>query len=376
MPCTRLRFPLRPALGALVAAGLLLSGAVSGEPIASGLALESALPDAPPSASRFRLGDAGLLSPDGPTSGDAAFRLDPSEEKSAAPSGAGAAKWSSEPSTTESPKRDRSTLVAAGFTGLFLGLEYLAFWQSAELADEFQWANEGWFDPDTYTGGADKASHLVGGYIAGRVLESALKWGGSPDGKAQLLSASLIAVTGTLIEVGDAYHGFGFSWQDAVITAGGGVIGSVLAHYKLDDTVTMRFGKVGIDYPDDPSKVIADPNHYSGEIYTLDVRGAGLFPRMKKEPGLARYLMASVTYGTKGYPWVEQEYRQRRLGLEIALDTYEIGLALGVRKDSWWGGPLLAVLRYFRIPYTGIGVQYEFNSRKWLGPNSFHDFDR
>ena len=63
------------------------------------------------------------------------------------------------------------------------------------------------------------------------------------------------------------------------------------------------------------------------------------------------------------------------LATRIALPSW-IGLALGVRKDSWWGGPLLAVLRYFRIPYTGIGVQYEFNSRKWMGPNSFHSFDR
>jgi len=68
--------------------------------------------------------------------------------------------------------------------------------------------------------------------------------------------------------------------------------------------------------------------------------------------------------------------RQRRVGFEVALDTYELGLALGVRKDSWWGGPLLAFLRYFRIPYTGIGFQYELNGRKWYGPNSSHSFDR
>jgi hypothetical protein len=371
-----LRLPFRPALRAFVAAGLILSGCAFGEPIASGLALEAALPDAPPSASRFRLGEPGLLSPDGTPASDAAFRLDPSEEKAAAPSGSGAAKWSADAAEAGTAKKDRSALVAGGFTLAFLGLEYLAFWQSAELSEDFQWANEGWFDPDTYAGGADKASHLVGGYIAGRFLESALKWGGSTPGKAELMSAAIIGVTGTLIEVGDAYHGFGFSWQDAVITASGGVIGSLLSHYKLDDTITMRWGRVGIDYPNDTSVVIGSPNHYSAEMYSADLRTSGLFRRLGKSPGVARFLLASVTYGTKGYPWVEEAYRQRRLGLEIGIDAYEVGLALGVPKDSWWGGPLLAFLRYFRIPYTGIGVQYEFNSRKWMGPNSFHSFDQ
>ena len=137
----------------------------------------------------------------------------------------------------------------------------------------------------------------------------------------------------------------------------------------------MRWGRVGIDKPDDPSVVVGSPNHYSAEMYTADVRMAGLLPRLGKSPGLAKYLLASVAYGTKGYPWVEQPYRQRRIGVEIALDTYEIGLALGIRKDSWWGGPTLAFLRYFRVPFTGIGVQYELNSRRWMGPNSFYSYD-
>ena len=156
------------ALGAALVSAVLLSGVAFAEPIPSGLALESALPDAPPSASRYRLGDLDLLSPDGPSAAPASFRLDPSEPPAAAaPFRAESAIGSTGAADTAPPKRDRSTFVAAGFTTLFLGLEYLAFWQSSNLADEFQWANEGWFDPDTYTGGADKASHLVGGYIAG-----------------------------------------------------------------------------------------------------------------------------------------------------------------------------------------------------------------
>ena len=365
--------PLRVALLALAAAALLAapaaaSGGFSAPP-------GSAFPSSGSPQDGFHLDGASLLPVDAESRGPEGFLLGSTE----APADAGArARWEVEPETISAPpaKKDKSWIVATSFTAAFLGLEYLAFWASAELSEDFQWANEGWFDPDTYSGGADKASHLVGGYIAGRFLESALLWGGSAPEKAQFLSAAMIGVTGTLIEVGDAYHGYGFSWQDALITASGGVIGSLLSHYKLDDTVTMRWGRVGIDKPDDAAVVVGSPNHYSAEMYTADVRLAGLLPRLGESPGVAKYFLASVAYGTKGYPWVEAPYRQRRIGIEIALDTYQIGLALGIPKDSWWGGPTLAFLRYFRIPFTGIGVQYELNSRRWMGPNSFYSYDR
>lgn len=372
-PAFPFRLPaLRVALSALACAALLAAPRAAARDFA--LSTDGSFPASRSGEDAFHLDGASLLSAGEEPAGPRPLLLDSASAGEPAPRLDGA----TDPATVSAAPaaKDRSWFVATSFTAAFLGLEYLAFWQSAELSEDFQFANEGWFDPDTYSGGADKASHLIGGYIAGRFLESALRWGGSTPEKAQLLSAALIGLTGTLIEVGDAYHGFGFSWQDALITTSGGVIGSLLAHYKLDDTITMRWGRVGIDQPDDASVVIGSPNHYSAEMYTADVRLAGLLPRLGKKAGAARFLLASVAYGTKGYPWVEAPYRQRRLGLEIALDTYEIGLALGIPKDSWWGGPTLAFLRYFRIPYTGIGVQYEFNSRRWMGPNSFHSYDR
>ena len=277
--------------------------------------------------------------------------------------------------TTVSPRKDHRWFVLGGFTLAFLGLEYMAFWSSATVNDEFTFRDEGWFGQYTYAGGADKASHLVGGYITGRLVESALVRAGTPASTARILSAATIAVTGTLIEVGDAYHGFGFSWQDALITAAGGVAGSLLAKTGWDDTVTMRFGMVGKDVPDDTSLVYSEPNHYSGEIYTADLRFAGLFPRLKKDPGFARYFLFSLTYGSKGYPWADESIRQRLLGFELGLDLHQVALALGVPPDTWWGAPILAFFKYFRLPFTGIGFQYELNSSRWKGPNSFYRYD-
>ncbi len=266
----------------------------------------------------------------------------------------------------------RPLLTLGGYTAVLLGLEYAAFWAKAEGTESFRFADEGWFEASAYAGGADKASHFVGGYLVGRVAEAGLRLVGTPDGRAQLLSAAMVGITGALVEVGDAYHSYGFSWEDAVLTAAGGVAGSFLARTGWDDTITFRFGKVPVGEPDDPGIVIGKPDDYAGEVYTMDLRLAGLLPRLGKEPGWARFGLVAVTYGSKGYGgWVEEWERQRLLGLEIGLDLYEVGRALGVPPDEWWGAAVLGFLRYFRVPYTAIGFQVDLNSGRVLGPNSF-----
>jgi hypothetical protein len=380
MPASRFsrRFDLRVALLVAAIATLLPCGSATAESFGSGLDLATAVPWSGQSAVGFHLSDPSVFLPNG---GPPRSRLFPVDAPSAfgpmspVPS---EARWELDlaPVSGVPPRPDRSTIVAGGFTALFLGLEYAAFWSNETLNGKFQVANEHWFGQTTYAGGADKASHVLGGYIAGRVLDWGLQWSGSPPAKSQFLSATMIAVTGTLIEVGDAYHGFGFSWQDALLTASGGVAGSVLAATKLDDTITMRFGMVGIDSPDEAEFAVYEPNHYSGEIYTIDLRMAGLLPRLGKPPGFARFLLASMTYGSKGYQWVDERYRQRRVGFEIGIDTYEVGLALGLKPDTWYGAPILGFLRYFRLPFTGLGFQYELNSGRWMGPNSFYSYDQ
>lgn len=368
---------IRVALLVAALANVFRGGLATAESFGSGLDPATALLWSGQTASRFRLSDPSIFLPNG---GPPRSRLFPVESPSAfgatrpAP---GEARWGFDlaPVSGVPPRPDRSTVVAGGFTAVFLGLEYAAFWSNETLNGKFEFANEHWFGQTTYAGGADKASHVLGGYIAGRVLDGGLQWSGSPPEKSHVLSAVMIAVTGTLIEVGDAYHGFGFGWQDALLTAAGGVAGSVLAATKLDDTITMRFGMVGVDRPDDASLAPFEPNHYSGEVYTLDLRMAGLLPRLGKPPGFARFFLASLTYGSKGYQWVDERYRQRRLGFEIGLDTYEVGLALGLKGDTWYGATILGFLRYFRLPFTGIGFQYELNSGRWMGPNSFYSYD-
>ncbi|HEX5855675.1 MAG TPA: hypothetical protein VFZ57_08645, partial [Thermoanaerobaculia bacterium] len=60
------------------------------------------------------------------------------------------------------PKTTRATaavLIGAPIVG------YFAWWHTSTRST-FEFANERWFQRDTYAGGADKASHIFLGYVA------------------------------------------------------------------------------------------------------------------------------------------------------------------------------------------------------------------
>ena len=250
-----------------------------------------------------------------------------------------------------------------------------AMWWKGQGFGSFQAGSEGWFGDNTYAGGADKASHFVMGYIFGRLFQGGYEEIGHTEASARWFSIGAVAASSVLVELGDGYTSFRFSWEDALITAVGGAAGAAIEAAGLDDTIGFRFGWLSKSVPSDPSVTTAQRDHYSDELYTFDTRMAGLLPRLGvEEPGLGRLFLVSLTYGTKGYGWVEAPYRQRQLGLEVGLDVPEVLRALGLREDRWWKRTLLNLLRYMRIPYTSIGVRYDLNGGRLFGPDTGDTF--
>ncbi|KAA0256608.1 MAG: DUF2279 domain-containing protein [Acidobacteria bacterium] len=251
---------------------------------------------------------------------------------------------------------------------------YALWWKGQDLGSFRSWS-EGWFGEGTYAGGADKASHFVMGYVFGRLFEGGYEKVGNEEASARWLSVGAVAASAVLVELGDGYTSFRFSWEDALITTLGGAAGAAIEAAGLDDTLGFRFGWLPKSVPSDPSVTTAERDHYSDEIYTLDARMAGLLPRLGvEEPGLGRLFLASLTYATKGYGWVEEPYRQRQVGLEVGLDLPELLRAVGLKEDRWWQRALLTVLRYLRLPYTAIGVRYDLNSGRFHGPDTGDSF--
>ncbi len=261
----------------------------------------------------------------------------------------------------------RTWRLAATFSAGVVAGGYVLWWRRRPVSSFDHWS-EGWFGEQTYAGGADKTSHLVLGYIGGRFLQERLEKMGHPDSRARLLSVAMVSAAGLLVEVGDGFTQYRFSWEDAVITSAGSVFGALVDAGGLGDTIGMRFGRVPTQKPDLPEGFQGSTS-YHHTIDTLDVHLSGLLPRLGTKPGVFRFLMVSGTYAARGYGFVDEPSRQRLVGIEVGLDVERILREAGVREETWWGGPLLFVTRFFRIPYTAIGVRYDLNDGRWLGPD-------
>ncbi len=281
------------------------------------------------------------------------------------------------PTPAPTPPKLFDTKTASLTAGVVVGaplIGYFAWWKNSSRAS-FTVANERWFQEDTYAGGADKASHIFWGYLGSRILQGAYRSFGKTDAEARGLTLAVVTVTGALIELGDGYSQYGFAWEDIAANSIGALAAFAIDRFKVDDVVGLRMGLMSTPVPDPCCRYGGYGDDYSKEIYTLDLKLAGLLPRMGAKPGLARFLLLSGTYQTKGYRYSPPENRRREIGIEIGLNLREILAAVGVPEDKWWGKIVLGFAKYFRVPYTAIGFRYDLNSGTWTGPNSGQGYD-
>ncbi|MEO8349696.1 MAG: DUF2279 domain-containing protein [Acidobacteriota bacterium] len=268
----------------------------------------------------------------------------------------------------------RTIALTSGFL-IYTGMHGYSTWWKDSLRFPYHVKNEGWFGRHSYTGGADHASHFVGSFIASQVLSKTYQLLGKRPAPSQRAGAVVAALGGLIIEIGDGYSVFGFSWSDIVMNTLGATAGMELSRSGLDDTLGFRIGWVPYDLPQLSERGPGTGADYSEEIYTTDLKLAGLFRRLDRNPGPARFLMVSLTYGTKGYRFHDPAVRERNVGIDVGLNLPEILRAIGVREDKWWGRPILEYLNYVRVGYTAVGFRYDLNHGRWNGPDTGEGFD-
>jgi hypothetical protein len=237
----------------------------------------------------------------------------------------------------------------------------------------FHVTKEGWFGQHTYAGGADKASHFAAYYSVARILAALYGGLGVSQDNARLLGSGVSLLAGLTTELGDGTNKYGFSPEDVVADALGAASALAAAHYGLEDLVGFRAGFVpapGV-YESVTSGLGKD---YSKEIYTADLKVGALARRLRLRPGPARFLLLSMTYGVKGYPYAPAEVRERQVGFEVGLDMSEILRAAGVPEEKWWGKALILFFDTVRFPYTAVGFRYDLNHRRWHGPDTGDTF--
>jgi uncharacterized protein YfiM (DUF2279 family) len=236
----------------------------------------------------------------------------------------------------------------------------------------FPWhyTSEGWFGQDTYAGGADKASHIVSFYAVARMMKEAYRTFGMSEDPAVLLASGISLAAGVATEIGDATNKYGFSWEDVGADAIGAAAGYAIMKTKTEDLFGFRAGLVPA-----PDVVYGGlGKDYSEEIYTADLKIAGLGRRLRFSPGIARFLLLSATYGSKGYPYSDPDVRQRQVGIELGINFREVLTALHVPPHRWWGVILYTFFDIVRLPYTAWGFRYDLNHHKWHGPDTGDTF--
>ncbi len=235
-----------------------------------------------------------------------------------------------------------------------------AAWWSQGFTTQFNFAQEGWFGPDTYSGGMDKLGHFFGFYVGTRLGSDALAWARVPADEAIWLSAAINFGVGFGIEVLDAMSRegvYGFSWQDLTMDALGIGLG-VLMQFRpeLDRYFAVRWLYSPSGRPD---------SWYDHQIYLIAFRLSGPSAIGRDNP--LRYFELLAGYGAKGFnsdfDYSQGDTRQRTVYLGIGLNLTEI-FDRTVFSGSWRGSRTQritdGILRYVQVPGTAAAV-----SRTW-----------
>jgi hypothetical protein len=217
---------------------------------------------------------------------------------------------------------------------------------------------ERFFGAETTDGGADKAAHFVDYHIAAKELIYLYRLLGYSEREALWTGFGVASLAGLVNEVGDGFTHHGFSPEDLAMDVLGAGTATVIAATRTGDLVGFRTSHL-------PGAT------YIHDVYSADLKFAGVANRLGANIGPLRFLLFSVTYGVKGYrSHGAHEDQERQVGFEIGLNLEEILRTVGVRRDSWWGYPLRLVGDNVRFPYLSVGFRYDLDHGKWRGPNN------
>lgn len=222
-------------------------------------------------------------------------------------------------------------------------------------AKPFHVTREGFFGADSLDGGADKAAHFADYFVISKEFAYIFGKLGFSESSALLLGLGTAMVGGALNEVGDGFSQPGFSYEDIVMDWLGAGTATLLLATRMNDLLGVRTSHL---------------DGYPHDVFSADLKLSGLARRFNLNIGPLRYLLFSVTYGTKGYPDGPVAERQRQVGVEIGLNLEQILNDLGVTRDTWWGYVLHFAGDNARWPFTAVGFRFDLNHSKWHGPNS------
>ena len=267
-----------------------------------------------------------------------------------------------------------SHLAAALFSaGVIVGSAANSFAESPHRS--FHVTREGFFGRNTYAGGGDKASHFVDYAILSKEATKLYSVLGYDRPTSIAMGFGIATAAGLVTELGDGTTFFGFSYEDLFMDTLGAGFASVIAATRTEDLFGFRRGFLEPQSGRDTCCVVPGKGRdYSNEIQAGDLKLAGVARRLGVPVGPLRYLLVSLTYGTKGYPSGDPALRERQVGIEIGLNFEQMLDDLRVTRSTWWGYALHIVFDNVRFPFTAVGYRYDLNHGRWRGPDNGHTF--
>jgi hypothetical protein len=225
------------------------------------------------------------------------------------------------------------TIAAMGFVGWDYG------------SHSFRTANEGWFDPDTNYGGADKLGHVFTCYALASVYNRIYRDWGYTDNDAILLGSASSWLTMSVIEIGDGFSkSEGYCWQDEVMNT----VGAGMAYLR------HRFPEVRerVDFRWEWSpprlaqrRTLRHPHGLLRPEVPIGLQNGRLAQNGQPRP---ESVELQVGYYTRGYVSGDDDYFNGRhrysyvgLGLNV---SYLLERLTGHRA---WG-----IFDYYQMPYT------------------------
>jgi hypothetical protein len=280
---------------------------------------------------------------------------------------------------TATPQTDEETSVSqtkphqivAGLMGGLVAGRLISWSLNKKVKTKYYLINEGWFQRDTYSGGADKWGHFYTDFVFTRLIYHVYRNADYSQQDAIRLAFLEDTIFRTLLELSDGYTAFGASLGDILFNVMGSSFAALLlSHPEWDDFVTFSWSYV-------PSTDVLEGHHgekefsidYTGMVFSLDFHGWKWANRFQSET-VSRFLELStfgINYRSRHYKQPDKSRRQRIVGV-----SWGVNYAAYVPKSQIVWRDLARVLR---IPGTYSGVSYNLDKKIWemdLGLNYFY----
>jgi hypothetical protein len=260
--------------------------------------------------------------------------------------------------SSEEPPGEWSKEKKAWVTNIATGAGIITygvfFWDYGQRSPAFK--SEGWFSENTKYGGADKAGHSFSSYLTADLFSGLYRqWGYEEPAAVRLGSVSSFSIM-TLMEVGDSFSSYGFSYEDFLANTSGAALSYLLGQNKsLSRKIDFR-----VEYL--PSKSMRNGNvddlltDYTGMKHLLALKINGF---EAAQNNLLKYLELQFGFYTRGYLGSDLKYydeKSQDLYVGIGLNMIEILKRLSFKNTS-------RAFHYYQMPSTYLPYKWKRESR-------------